>query len=158
MKLGIIAVGKARKGPESLLTETYLDRLPHSAGLSEVESRLTAGPQRTLDEGRRIMSVLDGTGQDSLLVCLDPFGRDISSEALADFIHNSRQNRHPACFFAIGGADGHSAEVLGRAHQKFAFGTATWPHLLCRAMLAEQLYRAEMILKGHPYHRKGPAQ
>ena len=57
-----------------------------------------------------------------------------------------------ACF-AIGGADGHSQELLERAEVRIAFGSATWPHMLFRAMLAEQLYRATMILAGHPYHR-----
>ena len=59
-----------------------------------------------------------------------------------------------ACF-AIGGADGHAEALLQRAEARIAFGSATWPHMLFRAMLAEQLYRATMILAGHPYHRGG---
>ena len=58
-------------------------------------------------------------------------------------------------YFAIGGADGHADGVLDRAESRIAFGSATWPHMLFRAMLAEQLYRAMMILAGHPYHRGG---
>ena len=54
---------------------------------------------------------------------------------------------------AIGGADGHHPDFLKKADKKIAFGRTTWPHMLCRAMLAEQLYRAEMILANHPYHR-----
>lgn len=59
-----------------------------------------------------------------------------------------------ACF-AIGGADGHGETLLARAESRIAFGSATWPHMLFRAMLAEQLYRATTILAGHPYHRGG---
>jgi 23S rRNA (pseudouridine1915-N3)-methyltransferase len=57
------------------------------------------------------------------------------------------------CYFAIGGADGHHARLRKKADKMIAFGRATWPHMLFRAMLTEQLYRAEMILKNHPYHR-----
>ena len=66
-----------------------------------------------------------------------------------------RSQRDGGCrdaVFAIGGADGHDSAVLGHARMTLAFGRQTWPHMLFRAMLAEQLYRAEMIIRGHPYH------
>ena len=55
--------------------------------------------------------------------------------------------------FVLGAADGHSREERQDADLLLAFGKATWPHLLARAMLAEQLYRATTIVAGHPYHR-----
>ncbi|MGB1417928.1 MAG: 23S rRNA (pseudouridine(1915)-N(3))-methyltransferase RlmH [Candidatus Puniceispirillaceae bacterium] len=78
--------------------------------------------------------------------------------ALARHRHGIRLQRHRddgagTIYFAIGGADGHDRRVLDRAQARIAFGSATWPHMLFRAMLAEQLYRATMILAGHPYHR-----
>ncbi|MGB2399927.1 MAG: 23S rRNA (pseudouridine(1915)-N(3))-methyltransferase RlmH, partial [Candidatus Puniceispirillaceae bacterium] len=76
-----------------------------------------------------------------------------SSEELADMIGQWRADGISQCFFAIGGADGHHPDLLKEADKKIAFGRAIWPHMLCRAMLAEQLYRAEMILARHPYHR-----
>ncbi len=149
MKLGIIAVGRAKKTPEQELVATYIKRLPHPGKLIEVESKLPSGTRRREDESEKIRQALP---QDSLLFCLDPQGKDTSSEALAALISTRRNAGHPACYFAIGGADGHSADLLIQAHGRIAFGTATWPHMLCRVMLAEQLYRAEMILKNHPYH------
>jgi 23S rRNA (pseudouridine1915-N3)-methyltransferase len=83
---------------------------------------------------------------------MDKSGIDTSSEQLAEIIKTWRNKAIPACYFAVGGANGHSEKLISSAHSCIRFGSATWPHLLFRAMLAEQLYRAEMILKNHPYH------
>ena len=56
--------------------------------------------------------------------------------------------------FLIGSADGLDGAVTGGAELVLSLGTMTWPHLLARAMLAEQIYRAQCILSGHPYHRE----
>ena len=61
--------------------------------------------------------------------------------------------RAPEVAFLIGGADGHGEPVLQKASLVLSFGAMTWPHLLARAMLAEQIYRAQQLLAGHPYHR-----
>jgi 23S rRNA (pseudouridine1915-N3)-methyltransferase len=58
--------------------------------------------------------------------------------------------------FIIGGPDGLAPDLLKSAQERLAFGTQTWPHLLVRAMLAEQIYRSFSILAGHPYHRGRP--
>jgi len=150
MKLVILAVGRGRASPEQRLVNDWLDRLPQGGALVEVESRLPSGPARTRDEGDRLLRHL--TPSAPLIAC-DPQGRDTSSEALATLLHRHRDNGVPVTYFAIGGADGHDSAVLDRAAQRIAFGSATWPHMLFRAMLAEQLYRATMILAGHPYHR-----
>ena len=153
MKLGIIAIGRAKPGPEKELTEHFLNRLPQKAGLFETESKLPAGVKRTNDESQRLIQFLKRQAPSgSALVCLHPIGKDTSSEALAETISRLRDTGRPACYFAIGGADGHDSDILALADHVIAFGSATWPHMLCRAMLAEQLYRAEMILAGHPYH------
>ena len=104
------------------------------------------------DESQKLLQKIPAKGQ-SRLVAMDPTGKDISSEALATLISDWRSLGVNQCFFAIGGADGHAESLLDRADHKLAFGRAIWPHMLFRVMLAEQLYRAEMIIKRHPYHR-----
>ena len=88
-------------------------------------------------------------------VLLDERGKDISSERLAETLGRWRDDGIRECRFVLGAADGHSPEERVAADLLLAFGKATWPHLLARAMLAEQLYRATTILAGHPYHRSG---
>ena len=154
MKLTILAVGKARKTAEAELWADWLRRCPFSTQLQEFESRLPAGQARKKDESQKLLShIRQCSGSPKRLISLDPNGVNISSEELADTISHWRAEGIAQCFFAIGGADGHHPDLLETADKNIAFGRATWPHMLCRAMLAEQLYRAEMILARHPYHR-----
>ena len=88
------------------------------------------------------------------LVALDERGVAWTSRTLANRIAAWRDEGLPELAFAIGGADGHGAAVLDRAHATLSLGPMTWPHLLVRGMLLEQLYRAQQILAGHPYHRE----
>ena len=88
-------------------------------------------------------------------VLLDEKGKDISSEKLAETLEAWRDGGMRECRFVIGAADGHSQAERDGADLLIAFGKATWPHLLVRAMLMEQLFRATSILAGHPYHRAG---
>ena len=150
MKLVILAVGRGRATPEQKLTTEWLARLPQGGELIEVESKLPAGEARRADEGQRLPPHCPANIP---LVACDPRGRDTSSEAMAKLLARWRDTGMPSACFAIGGADGHSQELLERAEARIAFGSATWPHMLFRAMLAEQLYRGTMIIAGHPYHR-----
>ena len=150
MKLVILAVGRGRATPEQELATKWLARLPQGGELIEVESKLPVGDARRMDEGQRL---LRHCPDNIPLVACDPHGRNTSSEAMAKLLVRWRETGMPSACFAIGGADGHSHELLERAEARIAFGSATWPHMLFRAMLAEQLYRATMILAGHPYHR-----
>jgi 23S rRNA (pseudouridine1915-N3)-methyltransferase len=86
-------------------------------------------------------------------VALDERGVQWSSRALAEQIAFWRDRGSPELAFAIGGADGLHSMVLDRADVILSLGSMTWPHLLVRGMLLEQLYRAQQILAGHPYHR-----
>jgi 23S rRNA (pseudouridine1915-N3)-methyltransferase len=150
MKLVIIAVGKGRNSPETTLVQDWLERLPNGGSLIEVESKFKDGPKRTADETARLLKAMpDGAN----LVALDPRGRDHSSEELAALIGQWRYDGVGTVCFAIGGADGHDDALRQRADRVISLGRATWPHMLFRAMLAEQLYRATSILAGHPYHR-----
>src|SRR5215469_15716139 len=87
------------------------------------------------------------------LVALDERGTAWPSRALADRIAAWRDRGLPELGFAIGGADGLDGTVIDRAVETMSLGPLTWPHLLVRGMLLEQLYRAQQILAGHPYHR-----
>ena len=150
MQLFIIAVGKARGSAEHRLAEEWLRRLPDGGSIREVESKIRVGAKRKDDEGRRLLKAMpDGAA----IAILDPRGKDHSSEDLAALIGAWRDSGYGSAAFAIGGADGHATHVRQKADCTISFGRATWPHMLCRAMLAEQLYRASMILVGHPYHR-----
>ncbi|WP_438996447.1 23S rRNA (pseudouridine(1915)-N(3))-methyltransferase RlmH [Candidatus Puniceispirillum sp.] len=150
MRLHIIAVGKGRASPEATLTSAWLARLPAGGELSEIDSKLPAGPARSDDEAARILKHVPS---DAALAVFDPKGRDCSSEELANLLSLWQDEGRPRACFAIGGADGHGAAVLNRADKTLSFGRAIWPHMLFRAMVAEQLYRATAILSGHPYHR-----
>ena len=149
MRLHIAAIGGGKPSPERELAAEWFGRLPHAGRIHELTSRKPAGPARRLDESARI---IDSLASGAKLFALDLSGRDTSSEELAELIRRHRDNGVRDAVFAVGGADGHHPDLLSRADGLIAFGRQTWPHLLCRAMLAEQLYRAEMILAGHPYH------
>ena len=152
MKLVIMAVGKGRSAPEAMLAESWMSRIHSGGSIIEVESKLPSGPDRQRDESARLLRHVDAGIP---LAACDPRGRDTSSEALATMIAGWRDAGHQSAFFAIGGADGHDAALTDRVDRMISFGSATWPHMLFRSMLAEQLYRATTILAGHPYHRSG---
>jgi len=150
MQLSIVAIGKGRASTENALTKKWLLRLKPAGQIIEIESKLPAGPKRREDEAQRLLRAIpDGAA----LGVLDPRGKDCSSEEFAALIGGWRDEGFGSAFFAIGGADGHANILRQRANHTIALGRATWPHMLFRAMLAEQLYRASSILAGHPYHR-----
>ncbi len=148
MRIRLIAVGRMRRGVERDLYEHYRQRLRWEVDLWEIDDRKTGGSKER--EGEAILvAVPDG----AVLVALDERGRDMASAALAKKIGTWRDAGIGDLAFAIGGADGLSDQVRQQADLLLAFGEATWPHLLVRGMLAEQLYRSQQILAGHPYHR-----
>ncbi|MGC6485878.1 MAG: 23S rRNA (pseudouridine(1915)-N(3))-methyltransferase RlmH [Candidatus Puniceispirillales bacterium] len=149
MKLHLTAIGSGRGWTEHDLACAWFGKLPYPGRLNELTSKKPAGPVRQRDEGEKILATVPPGG---LLFAMDPNGRDLASDDLANLISRYRDNGCRDAVFAIGGADGHDRAVLDQAETVLAFGRQTWPHMLFRAMLAEQLYRAEMILAGHPYH------
>ncbi len=88
------------------------------------------------------------------LIALDEGGKTLGSAEFAAMIAKARDLGVDDLVFAIGGADGHAETLLKKADLVLSLGPMTWPHLLVRGMLAEQLYRAQQILSGHPYHRQ----
>ena len=150
MQLSIVAIGKGRTSPENALTQNWLSRLRPVGEIIEIESKLPAGPKRNEDESQRLLRAIPSG---AALGVLDPRGKDHSSEEFAALIGEWRDEGFELACFAIGGADGHADILRQKADRTIALGSATWPHMLFRAMLAEQLYRASTILAGHPYHR-----
>lgn len=137
LKLSILAYGKAGRGPEAELVERYLARIPWGAGLTELGDSAAFPP----------------SPPGSRTVVLDERGKALSSRDFAARLGRWRDEGVRETRFLLGPADGHLEETRARADLCLAFGPATWPHLMARAMLAEQLYRAWSILAGHPYHR-----
>jgi 23S rRNA (pseudouridine1915-N3)-methyltransferase len=140
MLLHIVARGKIGRGPEAELVERYLKRIPWP-------SRVTELPE----SGGRVPGPADG----GVSVLLDEKGEQLSSVQFARKLEAWRDAGRREARFLIGGADGFGDAERAGADLLIAFGRATWPHLLARAMLAEQLWRATSILANHPYHREG---
>lgn len=118
----------------------------------EVEER-RAFPPAVL-KAREGKLILDALPSGLPLIALDAGGIQWSSRVLAERVAAWRDRSLPELVFAIGGADGLHSTVLERADVTLSLGPMTWPHLLVRGMLLEQLYRAQQILAGHPYHRE----
>ena len=151
MQLGLVAVGRARKGAMKDLFEDYAARLSPKLTLREVEERRPLKGDEL--KRREAQLLLEALPDDALVVALDGRGKQLSSEALAQKIRIWQDDGQRNALFIIGGADGHDQSLLDRANFTLSLGPQTWPHMLVRVMLAEQLYRADSILKNHPYHR-----
>ena len=159
MRLLIAAVGKMRSGPEADLFEDYCKRAAgagralgvHGPEVLEREApKGLSGAKRQAREGELLLAALPAN---AYVVALDERGENVNSRKIAETLAVERDAGAPVFACLIGGADGHGAEIKSRANRMWSFGAATWPHMLARVMLAEQLYRAMTILSGHPYHR-----
>ena len=140
MLLHIVARGKIGRSPESELVERYLKRI-------QWPTRVTELP----DTGGKMPE----TGSGTRIVMLDETGEVLPSRIFADRLEKWRDGAVREARFLIGSADGFDDAQRASADLLLSFGRATWPHLLARAMLAEQLFRATSILANHPYHREG---
>lgn len=151
MRLLIAAVGRARGNAAAALYEEYARRMTWPLDLREVDVRQALPPPRLKErEGELLLAAVP---KGARIVALDETGRSLDSAAFAALLGSWRDEGVPQTAFLIGGADGHGDPVRAAADLTLSFGAMTWPHLLARAMLAEQLYRATTILAGHPYHR-----
>ena len=148
LALDILAGGRAKAAPETELAHAYLSRA-RDTGRALGLSSFVLGEW---DE-RKPERLIDACAGGVLLVALDERGTSLTSEAFAKQIARWRDVGEARALFVIGGPDGLPDDVRRRAQMTIAFGAQTWPHLLVRTMLAEQLFRAVTILAGHPYHR-----
>jgi 23S rRNA (pseudouridine1915-N3)-methyltransferase len=138
--LHIVARGKIGRSPEADLVERYLKRIAWPTRVTELPERGGKLPER---------------GSGTVSIVLDERGDPLSSMELARALERWRDGGRREVRFLIGAADGHDEAERANADMLLSFGRATWPHLLARAMLAEQLFRATSILANHPYHREG---
>jgi 23S rRNA (pseudouridine1915-N3)-methyltransferase len=141
-----------RAGPFADLQALYAARIVPPPVIVELEVRQRL-PVAML-KAREARLILEATPTGARLIALDQHGAPWSSRSLADHLAAWRDQGTAELAFAIGGADGLGAAVLDRAEASLSLGSMTWPHLLVRGMLLEQLYRAQQILAGHPYHRE----
>lgn len=140
MRLHVIARGKIARSPEAELVARYMKRITWPVIQTELP-----------DSGGVVPAALTPTRE----VLLDERGKQVSSEDFAALLGRWRDDGVREARFLIGAADGHGDTARSKADLLLGFGPMTWPHLLVRAMLAEQLWRATSILAGHPYHRSG---
>lgn len=140
MLLHIVARGKIGRSPESELTDRYLKRINWPTKVTELPDR---------------GGILPDVASNAVTVVLDERGKPLSSTEFARKLEGWRDTGRREARFLIGAADGHDESLRSGADLLLSFGPATWPHMLARAMLAEQLFRATSILANHPYHREG---
>jgi 23S rRNA (pseudouridine1915-N3)-methyltransferase len=140
LQLHVIARGKIGRGPEAELVDRYLKRIAWPTKVTELP-----------ESGGKPPAASDN----SVTIILDEKGEQLGSLAFAAKLERWRDSGVREARFLIGGADGFGETERAGADLLLAFGKTTWPHLLARAMLAEQLFRATSILANHPYHREG---
>ena len=140
MLLHIVARGKIGRSPEAELVDRYVKRIAWPTKVTELP-----------DRGGNVPPL----PPNGVSIVLDERGQALSSTELAKKLEAWRDDGKREARFVIGAADGHDEEQRLGADLLLSFGPATWPHLLVRAMLAEQLFRAMSILANHPYHREG---
>lgn len=155
MRVQICAVGRLRAGPEAALIDDYttrFDRTGRALGLgpltiSEVEDKKGGGMKAEAALLERALP------KGAVIVTLDERGKLISSPEFAQKLAGWRDSGRSDVAFIIGGADGIAPSLRAQAEFSISLGKMVWPHMLARAMLTEQLYRAASILAGAPYHR-----
>ena len=145
MAVTVHAIGRLKRGPETELVERYTKRL------KRLKTTVRELPERASkdQEGEALLASIPAS---AFVLALDEHGEDLPSVKFARLLGDQLdQGRDLA--FVIGGADGLSDSVKQRADILLRFGRMTWPHQIVRGLLFEQIYRAETILLGHPYHR-----
>ncbi len=153
MNIDLIAVGRMQRGPVADMFADYQRRLPWPLTVREIDiKKKMPAAARKQEEAERILAELK---PHSYVIALDERGKHLTSVDLAGTIGRVRDDGIRTMSVIIGGADGLTDAVRSRADLCLCFGKLTWPHMLIRAMLAEQLYRAWSIDAGHPYHREG---
>ena len=145
----ISTIGKAKNSDEDMITHKYLKRIKNIE-LKQYEVK-TNNPEKKLEE--EALKLINTTPKNGKLILLDEKGQNLSSTDLAKIILNWRDNNVTDINFAIGGAFGNGEKIKNTADKIIAFGKLTWPHQMVKMMVAEQIYRIETIIQGHPYHK-----
>lgn len=152
MRIHIVAIGRARSGPEAALFKHFADRLTQwPITLVEQDLRGRTAPNRVVEAEAAVLekSIPEG----AFVIAMDERGKQLTSREFAQLLRGQQDEGCRDMAFLIGGADGLAASLREGADRVMSLGLATWPHLLVRGLLAEQIYRAQQIVAGHPYHR-----
>ena len=149
MKYIISIIGKFKNNDENLITQKYLKRIKNIK-LNQYEIKVSNLEKRLEEEGSKL---INSTPKNGKLILLDEQGENLSSTELAELISKWRDNNISSVNFAIGGAFGNGQLIKTSADKIVALGKLTWPHQMVKMMVAEQIYRIETILEGHPYHK-----
>lgn len=144
LRIEILAAARLKKGPFADLRDEYLKRMAWPLTITEIEGKNAAEEQSRLIEKIR---------PGATLIALDEKGRVFTSREFATRLSSLSTQGQTDVQFLIGGADGLNDDIRKRAQFLLAFGPQTWPHMMVRVMLLEQIYRAQQIIAGHPYHR-----
>jgi 23S rRNA (pseudouridine1915-N3)-methyltransferase len=159
MRLLVLAVGHARGTSENALVDDFLARSRafgkrlgfSSVAVEEVAvSQLRETRARIAEEGGRLATRIPPGAH---VIFLDARGKGMTSEDFAEMLAAMRDAGARDLVFLVGGPDGLDPGPSVKSSRSLAFGPQTWPHLMVRAMLSEQIYRALTIMGGHPYHR-----
>ena len=149
MKYIISAIGKTKTQQEDLITLKYLKRIKNIE-IKQYEIKLNKKQKKIEEEGLKLISSTPSNGR---LVLLDEQGENLTSPELAKMVLDWRNDNIAYINFAIGGAFGNGDQIKRRADKIIALGKLTWPHQMVKMMIAEQIYRIETIIQGHPYHK-----
>ena len=149
MRYIISAIGKTKTQQEDLITLKYLKRIKNIE-IKQYEIKLNNKKKKIEEEGLKLISSAPSNGR---LVLLDEQGENLTSPELAKMVFDWRNNNIAYINFAIGGAFGNGDQIKRRADKIIALGKLTWPHQMVKMMIAEQIYRIETIIQGHPYHK-----
>jgi 23S rRNA (pseudouridine1915-N3)-methyltransferase len=152
MKTTIIAVGKMKDAKQLALYNDYAARITPAPIIREIQQSTGAPAEMKAREAVAITKLID---PEAFLIVLDERGKHMGSQEFANQLQSAMNNGKSHMQIIIGGAEGLTDDIRARAHLLLAFGKLTWPHMLVRIMLLEQIYRAKQILAGHPYHREG---
>lgn len=145
LKVDLIAIGRLRKGPYFELSQEYCKRIRWDLTVIELEAESQAG------EVAKINTRLDNN---AFIIVMDERGNGLKSLDFADTLRKLQDTGTSHLQFIIGGHEGLTDDIRDRANLLLSFGQQTWPHMMARIMLLEQIYRAQQIIAGHPYHRE----
>ena len=151
MQLAVLAVGQMRGMDEAPLYQNYAKRIAQSGRQIGFDGLHLTEIKEHASASTKLRTALDS--HQGLIVLLDEGGENWTSRQFADRLAAWRDDGRGDALFVIGPADGFDTALKARGHITLSLGKMTWPHMLTRIMLAEQLWRAISILSGHPYHR-----
>lgn len=144
MKIHIVSGGYFKNAPEKLIFENYAKRMKRPVVLHELNDRGGA-----VDDDLYETHIKPHRH----IIMLDEHGTDMTSVAFAQYMQNLEHESIKDIVFLIGGANGFSKDLKSKSHKKIRFGSMTWPHMMVRVMVMEQIYRSQQINQNHPYHK-----